>query len=43
MHRFGARRSDPAFRAHSDLILEQVEALEHADTGAADYSRFKSR
>ena len=43
MDRFGARRSDPALRAHSDLILEQVEALDYADTGAPDHSRFENR
>jgi hypothetical protein len=37
------RRSDPAFWAHSDLILERVGALERADTGVLDYSRFENR
>ena len=43
MDRYGVRRSDPAFWAHSDLIFDQVEALDYADKGILDYSRIENR
>ncbi len=43
MSRWGVRRTDPAFWAHSDLIYGQVEALDYADTGVLDYSRIENR
>ena len=43
MTAFGVRRSDPAFWAHSDLIFNQVEALDYPDTGVLDYSRIENR
>jgi hypothetical protein len=43
MSRFGIRRSDPAFWAHSDLIFGQVESLEYSDRGVLDYSRLENR
>ena len=43
MGRWGVRRTDPAFWAHSDLIYGQVEALDYADTGVLDYSRIDNR
>jgi hypothetical protein len=43
MSRWGVRRTDPAFWAHSDLIYGQVETLDYADTGVLDYSRIENR
>ncbi len=43
MDRFGVRRSDPAFWAHSDLIYNEVEALDYSHTGVLDYSRIENR
>jgi hypothetical protein len=43
MDRWGVRRTDPAFWAHSDLIYGQVEVLDYADTGVLDYSRIENR
>jgi len=43
MGRFGIRRSDPGFWAHSDLIFDQVESLDYPDRGVLDYSRIENR
>ena len=43
MDSFGVRRSDPAFWAHSDMIFQQVEALDYTNTGVLDYSRIENR
>ena len=43
MSRYGVRRSDPGFWAHSDMILGQVELLDHPDRGVLDYSRIENR
>ena len=43
MGRYGIRRSDPGFWAHSDMIPGQVELLDHPDRGVLDYSRIESR
>ena len=43
MGNFGIRRSDPGFWVHSDLIFDQVEALDYADRGVLDYSRIENR
>jgi len=43
MGRFGIRRSDPGFWAHSDLIFDQVELLDYPDRGVLDYSRIENR
>jgi hypothetical protein len=43
MSRYGIRRSDPGFWAHSDLIFGQVELLDYPDRGVLDYSRLENR
>ncbi len=43
MGRYGIRRSDPGFWAHSDLIFGQVELLDYTDRGVLDYSRIENR
>ena len=43
MDRYGMRRSDPGFWAHSDLIFGQVELLDYPDRGVLDYSRIENR
>jgi hypothetical protein len=43
MSRYGIRRSDPGFWAHSDLIFGQVESLDYPDRGVLDYSRIENR
>ena len=43
MTRFGVRRTDPGFWAHSDLIFRQVESLDYPDRGVLDYSRIENR
>jgi Fatty acid cis/trans isomerase (CTI) len=43
MSRFGVRRTDPGFWAHSDLIFRQVESLDYPDRGVLDYSRIENR
>jgi hypothetical protein len=43
MGRYGIRRSDPGFWAHSDLIFGQVESLDYPDRGVLDYSRIENR
>jgi hypothetical protein len=40
---FGVRRGDPKFWAHSDLIFDQVEALQYPERGVLDYSRIDNR
>ena len=43
MSRYGMRRTDPGFWAHSDLIFGQVELLDYPDRGVLDYSRLENR
>jgi hypothetical protein len=43
MGRYGIRRSDPDFWAHSDVIFGQVESLGYPDRGVLDYSRLENR
>ena len=43
MDRYGMRRSDPGFWAHSDVIFGQVESLDYPDRGVLDYSRIENR
>lgn len=43
MGRYGIRRSDPGFWAHSDLIFDQIERLDYPDRGVLDYSRIENR
>jgi hypothetical protein len=43
MSRFGVRRTDPGFWAHSDVIFRQVESLDYTDRGVLDYSRIENR
>jgi len=43
MSRYGVRRSDPGFWAHSDLIFGQIESLDYPDRGVLDYSRIENR
>ena len=43
MTTFGVRRSDPAFWTHSDVVFDQVEALDYSETGVLDYSRIENR
>jgi hypothetical protein len=43
MGRYGIRRSDPGFWAHSDLIFGEVERLDFPDRGVLDYSRIENR
>ena len=43
MGRYGIRRSDPGFWAHSDLIFGQVELFDYPDRGVLDYSRIENR
>jgi hypothetical protein len=43
MGRYGIRRTDPGFWAHSDLIFGQVESLDYPDRGVLDYSRIENR
>jgi hypothetical protein len=41
--RFGVRRNDPNFWAHSDVIFDQVQALNYAERGVLDYGRVENR
>ena len=41
--RFGVRRNDPNFWAHSDLIFDQVQALSYAERGVLDFGRVENR
>jgi len=43
MSRYGMRRSDPGFWAHSDVILGLVELFDYPDRGVLDYSRLENR
>jgi hypothetical protein len=43
MSRYGVRRSDPSFWAHSDVIFGQVDSLDYPDRGVLDYSRIENR
>ena len=43
MSRYGIRRSDPGFWAHSDLIFGQVDAQDYPDRGVLDLSRIENR
>ena len=43
MGRYGIRRSDPGFWAHSDLIFGQVDAQDYPDRGVLDLSRIENR
>ncbi len=41
--RFGIRRNDPKFWAHSDMIFDQVQAQNYAERGVLDYGRVENR
>lgn len=43
MGRFGVRRSDPGFWAHSDDLHQRLTALETAEQGLLDYGRLENR
>jgi len=43
MRRYGIRRTDPGFWAHSDLIFGQVDELDYPNRGVLDYSRIENR
>jgi hypothetical protein len=41
--RFGVRRSDPAFWAHSDDLFAAFETLSPVEAGRFDYNRLENR
>lgn len=43
MSRYGMRRTDPGFWAHSDLIFGEVDTLDFPERGVLDYSRLENR
>lgn len=43
MDKYGVRRNDPDFWAHSDRVYDQVEQLDWTERGVLDYSRVENR